>query len=132
MTKIKSLITSTLFITGIIIAACGPNKSPEKSNKKTPSPEKKITVPVKKKLEGDKKTPKIIPSKLLPIQKKMDKAPNEILVPKESITEPKMNIPQKWSDAFAAEEWQEYYHESYFGYTTRKPFYFKKQSNYFS
>jgi len=112
MTKIKSLITSTLFITGIIIAACGPNKSAEKSNKKTPSPEKKTTVPVKKKLEEDKKTPKIIPSKLLPIQKKMDKAPNEILVPMESITEPKMNIPQKWSDAFAAEEWQEYYHES--------------------
>ena len=112
MTKIKLLFTSTLFITGIIIAACGPNKSVEKSSKKTPAKENNSTVPVKKKLKADEKNQVNVPEKILPIQKKTEKAPNEILVVKETPKEPKMNIPQKWTDAFAAKEWQEYYHES--------------------
>ncbi len=112
MTKIKSLITSALFITGLIITACGPNKTVKKSKIKTPSQENNSTVPAKKKVEEDIKESPNVPAQLLPIQKKTEKAPNELLVPTVLKMAPEMNIPQKWTDAFAAPEWQEYYHES--------------------
>jgi len=53
MTKIKSLITSGVFITGIIITACGTNTTAEKSKIKTPPQENNSTVPAKKKVEED-------------------------------------------------------------------------------
>ena len=112
MTKIKSLITSGLFITELIITACGPNKTAEKSKIKTPPQENNSTVPAKKKVEEDIKESPNVPTQLLPIQKKTEKAPNEMLVPKVLKMAPEMTIPQKWTDAFAAPEWQEYYHES--------------------
>ncbi len=112
MTKIKSLIISGLFITGLIITACGPNKTAEKSKIKTPPQENNSTVPAKKKVEEDIKESPNVPTQLLPIQKKTEKAPNEMLVPKVLKMAPEMTIPQKWTDAFAAPEWQEYYHES--------------------
>lgn len=112
MTKIKSLITSGVFITGIIITACGTNTTAKKSKIKTPTQENNSTVSNKNKVKNDLKESPNVPAQLLPIQKKTEKAPNEMLVPKVLKMEPEMNIPQKWTDAFAAPEWQEYYHES--------------------
>ena len=112
MTKIKSLITSGVFITGIIITACGTNTTAKKSKIKTPPQENNSTVSNKNKVKNDLKESPNVPTQLLPIQKKTEKAPNEMLVPKVLKMAPEMTIPQKWTDAFAAPEWQEYYHES--------------------
>lgn len=112
MTKIKLLISTLLFLTAVLISACNTDKTEKDPKIKSSPPKNNSTVIHKNKTKNDKKPPLLIPAKLLPLQKKTQQDPIVISVPEESKIATKMNVPKKWTDAFAAKEWQEYYHES--------------------